>query len=295
MKAGSVDFTEIAENLDNPHQYGNYLVACCPFHDDSKPSFMVYQDTYKCLSCGAFGQTNKLLERLGKVVRTPNPYRGEPLGSPNPFSKWMKDKTLKKTLWVAWETINQNLGLGNYITHDRGIDEKYRKLLGIGYIDDWYTIPMRDRNGIIIGAIARKGRDNSSISKYVLPHGTNPNLLYIPNQTRIKNAPFLIVTFGILDAVVLAIMGYPAASTISGKHLSPVAVASYRLPIFIIPDQHEEADGMISAQGLGWRGYTLKIDWPERCKDVNEVWVKDRQLCRELITGALEKHGATRG
>jgi hypothetical protein len=190
---------------------------------------------------------------------------------------------LKQTLKIAWATINQNPGMGNYITQDRGIEEPYRKTLGIGYIDDWYTIPIRDRNGIIITAVARKGRDNPSQSKYVLPNGTNPNILYIPNWHKVRDANYLIVTFGILDAIVLAILGEPSASTITGKRLSKMSFAQFRLPILLIPDRKEEQDGLAEAQKLGWRGQSVRVQWPEDCNDINDIWMKDKQLCRDFI------------
>jgi hypothetical protein len=284
----SVDWSSIIDALDNAHQYDGYISASCPFHSDAKPSFFVYSDWFKCLACGANGPTSTLLKRLGKVVRTPNPFPNHVSDPQNPFTRWLKSMTLKQTLKAAWASINDNSGLGNYITRDRGIAEPYRKLLGIGYIDDWYTIPIRNRNGIIISAIARKGRNNQTLSKYVLPYGTNPHQLYVPNWHKVRNARYLIITFGILDAVTLALMGYPAASTISGNHLSPVSVASFRIPIYIIPDRHEESDGLVSAQGLGWRGQCLRMNWPDGCKDINDVWVRDKELCKKLIQGAID-------
>lgn len=289
----SVDWSSIKDALDNAHQYDGYIAAACPFHDDLRPSFFVYPDWYRCLACDAQGPTSRLLERLGKVVRIPNPRAREYTGPINPFTIWMKQRTLKTTLRIAWEMINQNPGLGNYIVVDRGIDEPYRKRLGIGYIDDWYTIPMRNRNGIIIGAVARKGRDNQSSAKYVLPNGTNPNLLYVPNWKRVRDASYLIVTYGILDAIVIAMCGYPVASTITGKTVSRVTFASYRIPILLIPDRGEEVDGLIGVQKLGWRGVLAKIPWPDHCKDINDIWTKDRNLCKEILKGAT--HGIGRG
>lgn len=291
ISISSVDLSEIAEYLEDVHRYGDYISSRCPnpAHEDRHPSFFLYKDYYRCSSCGFTGRTDHLLERLGKKLRVVQPKKDAPY-NPNPFTGWQKQRSLTRTLKIAWETINHNPGMGNYITQDRGIEEPYRKALGIGYIDDWYTIPIRDRNGIIVSAVARKGRDNPSIAKYVLPQGTNPHLLYIPHWAKVRHADYLIITFGILDAVVLAILGYPAASTISGKQLSPISVEKFRIPIFILPDRREEQNGLVSAQRLDWRGHCLQIDWPEECKDVNDIWVRNRQLCRDMITGALGKH-----
>ena len=283
ISADSVDLYEIYEALDNAHQYEGYVASSCPFHDDLRPSFFVYPDWYRCSACGANGPTSSLLARLGKISRVAAPSRKKQVVSTNPFTIWMKNSTLKKTLRAAWQTINQNPGMGNYITQDRGIIEPYRKKLGIGYIDDWYTIPILSRNGIIISAVARKGRDNSSQSRYVLPNGTNPNILYIPNWERVRNARYLIITFGILDAITLAIIGEPSASTITGKRLAPNSVSRFRIPILLIPDRREEQDGLVAAQKLGWRGHSLRMNWLEGCNDINDMWVKDRKLCTDII------------
>ena len=59
-----IDLDEIALQLDNATRYENYVVALCPFHSEHRPSFFVYEDRYRCESCGANGWTKKLLEKL---------------------------------------------------------------------------------------------------------------------------------------------------------------------------------------------------------------------------------------
>lgn len=282
LAKSSVDLYEIFETLDMAKQYDGYVVARCPFHSDMRPSFFVYPDWYRCVSCGANGPTDTLLRKLGKVERSLSPHK-EQISSDNPFTAWMRYRTLRQVLKTAWETINNNPGLGKYIVEDRGIDEFYRHKLGIGYMDDWYTIPIRNRNGIIISAVARRGRDNKSQSKYVLPNGTDPNILYIPNRKRVRDANYLLVTFGILDAITLAIIGEPAASTITGKKLNKASFTRFRIPILLIPDRREEQDGLSEARKLGWRGKSKTLHYPEGCNDINDIWVKDRQLCTNIV------------
>ena len=292
ISASSVDFSDISEALDGVHRYGSYLSALCPFHDDTRPSFFVYSDRYRCLSCGATGETSKLLYRLGKVARPAFVSTQAQGSADNPFTRWSKERSLSQTLRLGWQTINQNPDLGRYIVKERGIQEPYRSKLGIGYMEDWYTIPIRSRTGRIVSAVARKGRSNTSLNKYVIPNGTDPHLLYVPNWSNVARARYLILCFGILDAIVLAICGQPAASTLTGKNLSKAALASFRVPILIIPDQREEADGLKLASTLGWRGSLVRVDWPEGCKDINDIWVRDPALCRKFVEGIA--HGVTR-
>ena len=46
---------------------GDELQACCPFHDEQKPSFSfnVVKQVFSCQVCGAKGGWRKLAERLG--------------------------------------------------------------------------------------------------------------------------------------------------------------------------------------------------------------------------------------
>lgn len=287
--ATAVWMDELLETLDRPHKYEGYLVSCCPFHDDLHPSFFVYPDHYNCLSCGAHGDTSKLLARLGKVKRAPSPYYQGSHTEVNPFTRWMKHSTLTQTLRAAWRTINDNPGMGYYITRDRKIIEPYRRKLGIGYIDDWYTIPITDRYGTIISAVARAGRDSSS-SKYVLPNGTNPRTLYIPHWPTVRKATYLIITFGILDAITLSMMNFPVASYLTGTKLNYHALESFRIPILVIPDHKEEEPAMRLVGQLGWRGQLVRLPWPDGCKDINDIWMKDQQLCRSIMQDVKPKH-----
>lgn len=290
MKAATVWMDDIIEALDQVHRYDGYLTALCPFHEDHHPSFFVYTDRYRCLSCGASGETNNLLVRMGKRARTSSVYHRQESTEINPFSIWLKHRTLSNVLKTAWRTLNDNPGMGYYITRDRGIPEPYRKKLGIGYIDDWYTIPITDRYGTIISATARKGRDNRSTSKYVLPSGTKSHLLYVPQWSRVRKAAFLVVTFGILDAITLAIMNIPSASIITGTRANPNALALFRIPIVVIPDRKEEKPGMELVQKLGWRGNLARIPWPDNCKDVNDIWTLDPDLCKTIMHDVKPGH-----
>ncbi|WP_092474552.1 CHC2 zinc finger domain-containing protein [Desulfotruncus arcticus] len=40
---------------------GSRWMACCPFHEDSYPSFVVYRDGWKCFGCGAYGDVTDFL------------------------------------------------------------------------------------------------------------------------------------------------------------------------------------------------------------------------------------------
>lgn len=190
----------------------------------------------------------------------------------NPFSRWLYNDTISGVCRKSHKLLVSQPSLGQYL-HKRGIERP--EAFGIGYRDDWYTFPITDNNNAVIGAVARANADtNVSKSKYVIPHGQDPNLLYIPDWKLIDKASTVYLTFGILDALSLVIMGYPAMSTTTGKRLNTSALDWCRKKIVIVPDEGEEPDAMKIAKGLGWRGETKRINYPEKCKDINDVWNK---------------------
>jgi len=271
------------ERLDNCQHYGHYLACVCIFHEDSRPSMMIYKDTYKCLSCGAFGKTNDLLAKLEN-----NTVLFRPSNIPNfrnPWSKWIENSNLAKVLKNSWLLLKKEPYLGKYL-NDRGINKETCTALGIGYREDWYTIPIRSEENKIIGAVARANANtNTSQSKYIVPQGQSTDLLYVPSWNFNKKFPYIFLTFGILDAVILYILGKPSASTTGGKRIDHIAFDNIRKPIWIIPDQGEEPEALLLASKLGWRGGVVCLNYPYTTKDVNDYYLHNP---KELLNG-LEK------
>jgi len=48
----------------------------------------------------------------------------------------------------------------------------------------------------------------------------------------------------------------------------------YRKQIIILPDKGEEDTARKLASRLGWRGKVLVLDYPDGCKDPNDLLVK---------------------
>ena len=269
---------DIVEYLDGAQQYENYIAALCPFHDDSRASFMVYEDGYMCLACDAKGSTKYLLKKLsGKPIQPKKKSRFS-----NPWRRWLRKQSLGQLLKSNWQILKDNSAMGSYLTN-RSIPPEIQRNLGIGYRENWFTIPIRKENGRIGGAVARAGKGNKSSSKYLVPSGQDPNLLYVPDWKLLEKHRYILLTFGILDAVSLYTIGLPAMSTLSGKRLDPAVLDNFRTRIYIIPDEGEEHAGQLLASALGWRGVLPKINYPEGCKDPNDVLVNHRELLVEMV------------
>jgi hypothetical protein len=261
-----VDLDGIAEKLDYARRYENYVVARCPFHDDVRPSFFVYKDWYKCSSCDAKGPTSKLVEKLSGI---PISHKKAP-NFDNPFTRWSRDRKLSKTLKLAWENSP------SVYLRERGIDDKTQKALGLGYIENWVTFPIRNRDGKIRGAIVRAGEGNQSPAKYVIPSGQDTNLLYVPSWKRIEQKKTIYLTFGIIDAVSLYCMGAASISTTCGMQMDVSYYLDHiRKRIIFIPDRGEEHAAQKFIKQLGWRGGRLRCNWPNGHKDVSDIFTSE--------------------
>ena len=79
-------------------------------------------------------------------------------------------------------------------------------------------------------------------------------------------------------------MGYAAMSTTTGKRLAPEALDWLRKKIVIIPDQNEVPDAMKIAKGLGWRGSVKQINYPDKCKDISDIFNNStRQVLIQIL------------
>jgi DNA primase len=260
---------EIQDYLDYTHRYDDYIAAVCIFHDDTRPSLIIHEDTYKCLSCNAYGSTKKLLEKLKSKTR---PTVKKHIDFRNPFTKWTRKESLSDVLKSAWKTLNTNPSQGSYLKN-RGIPDDARRKLKIGWREGWYTIPILDKDKKIIGAVARIG-DTGAEAKYVCPAGQDPNLFYVPDWDLMETAKEIYVVFGIIDTITLSLYGVPSFSTTNGKRIDPSALDSFRKRLLFIPDDGEEDAALRIISKLGWRGKLIKMIWPIGTKDLNEIHVK---------------------
>jgi DNA primase len=154
---------------------------------------------------------------------------------------------------------------------ERGVDDKAQKKLGIGIFENWITFPIRNNRNKIIGAIARAGEGNNSSAKYVIPSMQDQNFLYAPSWKRIQKKKVVYLTFGIIDAVSLYLMGAASISTTCGMRMDVSYLDQIRKRIIFIPDKGEEDKAQKFASKLGWRGGVMRCNYPEGFKDVNDI------------------------
>ena len=66
-----MDYEEIySQYIDDYKIRGNEIICCCPFHEDSRPSFTANTETglYHCFSCGAKGNVTTFVAEMGNIT-----------------------------------------------------------------------------------------------------------------------------------------------------------------------------------------------------------------------------------
>ena len=261
-------------------QYQNYVMTCCLWHDDRRPSLMIREDTYYCLACGAHGKTINLINNLSNIPTTP---RTKFYKSHNPFTRWMHKWDISEIVYIANKNLRKSPS--EYL-RKRGIPDKVQIELSLGILENWIIIPIRNEYDKIISAVARAGDGNLSSSKYILPPDTDSTLIYTPSWERIKQSDKVYAIFGIIDAITLYMYDVASFSTITGKRMTDTSILDkIRKPIIFIPDAHEEVEAMKLANTLGWRGRCLFIDYPDGTKDINDIHNCNHELLKNILKG----------
>ena len=265
-----VEFADVIKELEGTIEHGHYVSALCPFHSDSSPSMLVFKDGYfKCLACGAKGTLNKLHKQLSGWVA---PSVTQPTRPTVHLLPSDLDELYYECIEAHKTLLNFDDPLGNYLRqrgiHGRILPQK------LGYIKGWYTIPIFDRN-TFVGAVARAGRQvqEETGARFSIPIG-QPSMLYVPDYKLVEDNEYIVVVFGMIDALSLCELGIPVCTPTSGKDsIHPEHLDVYRKHVIILPDKGEEETGRRLRDKLGWRGTLKIIDYPENCKDPNDLLV----------------------
>jgi hypothetical protein len=264
-----ISLDEVSEHLDGYHQYANYGMALCPFHNDNNPSLMVWDRGFKCLSCGEHGSLNFLYEKVsGRIVIKEKVYNP----SAKIWDKWLGIfYSIPNIAKVAHNNLLNTPDLAHYLI-TRKIDSQIRNGM-FGYLDGWYTFPVRDEFGQVQGIVARASPTIQTVNVRYSVSPTCPIKLYIPDWKAIKNAEEIYVVFGTLDAWSMTMAGYPCVTGLSGQGLNSEHL-TMRKKHWILPDWGEWQSGLNLQYDMGWRATNIMLDYPDGCKDLNEVHIK---------------------
>lgn len=251
-------------------EYSNYFVSCCVFHDDHSPSMFVYEDGwFRCAACGKKGTIVYLDKFLGSHHRaTLTRSQSVPTVLPQ-WRRWEeKYGSLEGIVNYAHQTLLRYKRFRSFFKKrqiDSFIEQGY-----LGYLDSWALFPVYNIQRKLVDVVVRSIATNSV--RYVVHPmvGEQHRPLYIPNVDRVLKSGTVYVTFGIIDAISLELIGLPAVTGITGKSLSVETLKPLGKKLIIIPDDGEEKEAYLLANRLGWRASVKKLKYPDDVKDPDE-------------------------
>lgn len=245
----------------NGNEYNGYFTALCPFHDDHKPSFFVYEDGYYCKTCNKRGSLEFLEKSLGKHFR---PSRNDTVS--NILPRWQSwGDSLQDIADKAHATLLRYPQFQGYFRRRKV--ERFISTGSLGYRDGWAVIPCFDIHHRIVEIVVRAVKGKGDTRYVVKASESALKPLYVPNWGIVKGAERIFVVFGIFDAIALELIGLPVVTGISGKSINPESLQCLGKKFTIIPDYHESEDAHKLANQLGWRCNVQELNYPENCKD----------------------------
>lgn len=254
------------ELIQHARRYDGYIAGLCPFHDDRKPSLMVYEDDYfKCLGCGREGRHVTLYDALRSPTRAKILRPGR--------TRWRSPRLptdlgeISDLVWRAHQRLVEKPSTQWYL-EKRGVEGRIEPC-ALGWIDGWYTIPIFSSRHQVRGVILRAGEHVEKVTdeRFVQPEGQRA-MLYVPDWHILEGAKALAIVFGMFDALALSDIRIPVCTTTGGKsEFRPEWLDFWRGPIVIIPDEGEFSDASRLAGELGWRAKILRLPYPDDIKD----------------------------
>jgi DNA primase len=284
----SLSLDEISDYLQGVHKYDGYLMALCEFHEDHNPSMRVTTKYYKCMSCGEGGRIETLIEKVsGRVIEK----KKIAYNAGFVWNKWLdRFGSVQSISKIAHEYLYYNLHNAEYLFSRKFTQEDIRQGK-IGLLDSYFTFPIKDEYGVVQGIVVRA---SPTIQTKTNRYSVSPDCsqkLYIPDWRSVNKATAIYLCYGTLDAWSLKMCGYAGVTGISGQELNPKNLESFRKPIYIIPDRHEERNAIELSAGLGWRGKVLLLNYPEDCKDINDVHrIHGANMVQQLIEEKKEHY-----
>ncbi len=260
-------------------EYSNYFITHCVFHDDTNPSLLVYENGwFKCLGCnraGRFDALWKKMQGVGVIVKpdySPS-YRGPSLQE---FSD------MEELCYSANRDLINHASFQWYLKM-RGLADRI-ELNDLGYWKGWYSIPVYNEEREFVTAVFRSAPHVQEATGMRYWMNYRP-VLYVPDWTLAKRSKYLFVVYGMLDALTLVRQRFPVVTSTGGQNFTPEWLDDFRKEIIIFPDAGEESQGMYLADQLGWRGRLVRLPYPEKTKDFNDVLVKYGESAIERLVG----------
>src|SRR3990172_3974734 len=206
-----MDLRSVVSRLEHVKEYEKYYSALCVFHHDTSPSMLVYKDGwFRCLSCGRSGDLYVLDRKLRGWTPPSMLYNTEstdwkpPTGASDPV----------KFVFDAHHMLSKYTESLGWYLRMRGLECRIEGQK-LGWHNGWYVIPTFSADDNLTGYILRAGQhvQEATGARYVT-HSTSS--LYVPDWYLYLTGEYLVVTFGVLDALTLTELRIPAVSSVWG-------------------------------------------------------------------------------
>lgn len=270
--------------LKSARAYDGYIAGICPFHDDRHPSLMVYDDGwFRCLACNKAGPHRLLDQKLSGSSHQPPDLglykKRAPYFTYGDRDEWLMEAHLKLKrhphLQWYWEV--------------RGVEDMIDTAL-LGWHEGWNVFPIMNVDGHFEGYILRAGPqiEKDTGMRYMIPPNQLP-MMYCPSWALLRNRSFIVIVFGMIDALALASLRYPVVTCTGNRTaFNPEWLQEHRKQTYIIPDKEEEVEGFQLAAELGWRGKVVRLQYPEGIKDPADfLWQDKRSNLEKLLASEL--------
>jgi DNA primase len=262
-------YLSLLERMEG-HQYSNYFSACCPFHTDTIPSLLIFENGFNCLGCGKRGSLS-FLDRIIGSHFVPQITQRQ---LSNVLPRWKKwGDSLEEIAESSHKLLKKFTQFQTYF-RKRKIEE-FIERGNFGYRDGWAVLPVMDIQRHIVDIVVRNTKHEGGTRYFILGNDVSRHShLYSPDWDRVKKEVLVYVVFGMIDTWSLEALGLACVTGITGKSINPELLQKLGKRLIIIPDAGEEREAHFLANKLGWKARVKELQYPENCKDVDEVRVQ---------------------
>lgn len=257
-------YEQIQDMVGEYQDHGHYISCLCPWHDDNKPSLLVFADGWcRCLACGKTGSWATLAKALRGWVPPVEVKEKVSWTPPAPT----KDDPQSMCI-SAHQMLNNNLESLGWYLETRGVLGRVMPNR-IGWRAGWYTLPIYDRDGMFEGYVLRASSHIQAATgqRFTMPKH-QPAFMYCPDWKLYEESDHLFIPFGMFDALTFAELRLPSVTTTAGMlSFNPDWLNDYRKRIYVVPDKGEEKAARDLVDKLGWRARLLLLKYPEGLKD----------------------------
>lgn len=307
LDAREVDVPRLLLALCIPHERrGSQLVGCCPFHEDSKPSWAIRDEQgehrngrHRCLACGEGGDIVKLVMHVlglsyagaiewivGSGIVVQAAAEGLELRMVDSLAE-RAPREVRMPLGFRTAPLDRWPQSPRRYAEKRGIDAVQVERWGVGYAVDGVlegrlVFPVRDTTGALRSYEARAYAGRSP--KYLRPSvadGFRFGAIFGAERWGEPGSDEVVVlTEGVLNALACERAGAPAVaaicgSVLSGEHLLEIAPRFKRVVVATDPDK---AGSRIAAEF-----YASLARW----RDARVAALPPGKDCADLDAGTL--------